>query len=90
MVLYIYIYELYSAFQDGCNSALCNLISAPDSAFYNWVEGSLVQRVHFSVPSQECVAGVGMQLPLSVKHEYHYHALEDKWLLIEFWEIARR
>ena len=38
------------------------------------MEGSLVQQVHFSVPSQECVAGVGMQLPLSVKHEYHYRA----------------
>ena len=37
------------------------------------VEGSLV-RVSFSVPSQECVAGVGMQLPLSVKHEYYYRA----------------
>ena len=58
-----------------------DLVSAPDSAFYNWVEGSLVQRVHFSVPSQECVAGVGMQLPLSVKHEIII--VQDKWLLIE-------
>ena len=34
-----------------------------------------------SVPSQECVAGVGMQLPLSVKHEIII--MQDKWLLIE-------
>ena len=74
------LYGLYKCYLDykrplvNSNALIYYLVLAPDSAFYNWVEGSLVQRVHFSVPSQECVAGVGMQLPLSVKHEYHYRA----------------
>ena len=35
---------------------MCQLVLAPDSAFYNWVEGS-----EFSFPGKECEA-----------YEFHY------------------
>ena len=64
------------------------VVSAPDSAFYNWVEGSLVQRVHFSFPSQECEAGVGMQLSLSVN--MNIIIVQDKMASYQkFWVIEK-
>ena len=47
------------------NFAVC----AVAHSFYHVL---LVSRVHFLVASLECTVGVGMQLSLGVKHEYHY------------------
>ena len=54
------------------SSFLNVIVLAPDSTFYIRVEGSLV-----TLPSQECVVGVGMQLSLGVKEEYHYRVRQN-------------